>query len=151
MDENTSQIVTLREITKDTLRSILKLQVTPEQNQFVASNAVSVAQAHYEEKAWYRAIYADEEPVGFVMLYLNPEETEYFLWRFMIDARFQGKGYGYQAMQQVIEFVRSQPGATEMGLSYVPAEGGPGPFYRKLGFIDTDEWEDEERVMRLSL
>ena len=40
------------------------------------TRARSIAQAHFEEKAWYRAIYADERPVGFIMLYDDPEEPQ---------------------------------------------------------------------------
>ena len=62
----------------------------------------------------FRGIYAGETPVGFVMLYLNPETSEYWVWPFMIDKRYQRKGYGYEAMQQVIEFVKQQPNARKL-------------------------------------
>ena len=74
-------IVSLRPVTKDTLRDILRLKVTEAQEHFVANNAVSLAQAHFTPEAWYRAIYADETPVGFMMLYDDPAKPEYFLWR----------------------------------------------------------------------
>ncbi|MBX7254104.1 MAG: GNAT family N-acetyltransferase [Candidatus Promineofilum sp.] len=144
-------VVSLREVTADTLRSILRLKVSPQQEQFVADNATSIAQAHFEPKAWFRAIYADETPVGFVMLYDDTEKPEYFLWRYMIDSRYQGLGFGRQALLQVIDIVRGRPGATEMLLSYVPAEGSPEPFYAGLGFINTGDVEDGENVMRLEL
>ncbi len=141
--------VSLREITQETLSPILKLSVKESQSKFVASNAVSIAQAHFDEHAWFRAIYAGEEPVGFLMLYMDPHEATYHLWRFMIDQRFQGKGYGQQALELVIDFVRSLPNAKEFSLSCVPADGGPEPFYRKFGFVETGEWDDDEKVMRL--
>lgn len=144
-------VVSLREVTADTLRSILRLKVSPQQEQFVADNATSIAQAYFEPKAWFRAIYADETPVGFVMLYDDIEKPEYFLWRYMIDGRYQGLGFGRQALLQVIDIVRGRPGATEMLLSYVPAEGSPEPFYAGLGFINTGDVEDGENVMRLEL
>ena len=144
-------VVSLREVTADTLRSILRLKVSPQQEQFVADNATSIAQAHFEPKAWFRAIYAGETPVGFVMLYDDTEKPEYFLWRYMIDSRYQGLGFGRQALLQVIDHVRGRPGATEMLLSYVPAEGSPEPFYAGLGFVNTGEVEDGENVMRLEL
>ncbi len=144
-------VVSLREITSDTLRSILRLKVSPQQEQFVADNATSIAQAHFEPKSWFRAIYADETPVGFVMLYDDTEKPEYFLWRYMIDSRYQRLGFGRQALLQVIDVVRGRPGATEMLLSYVPAEGSPEPFYAGLGFVNTGDVEDGENVMRLAL
>lgn len=144
-------VVTLREITKDNLGDVLKLKVKPEQEKFVANNAVSLAQAHFEEKAWFRAVYADETPVGFAMLYDDPDTTDYFLWRFMIDRRYQGLDFGRRAIELLIEHVREQPGATELLVSYVPAEGSPGPFYAGLGFADTGEVNDGENVMKLML
>ncbi len=144
-------VVSLREVTADTLGSILRLKVSPQQEQFVADNATSIAQAHFEPKAWFRAIYAGETPVGFVMLYDDADKPEYFLWRYMIDSRYQGLGFGRQALLQVIDIVRGRPGATEMLLSYVPAEGSPEPFYAGLGFVNTGDVEDGENVMRLEL
>lgn len=143
--------VTLRPITKDTVRAICALKVAPEQEQFVADNAFSIAQAHFEEYAWFRAIYADETPVGFMMLSDNPDAPEYFLWRLMIAGDYQHSGYGRRAVQQLIEYVRTRPNATELFVSYVPAEGSPRAFYRSLGFEDTGKMEDGEVVLRLPL
>ena len=148
----TSLTVSLREITRDTLRPILDLNVAESQQGFVAPNARSIAEAHFEgDKAWFRAIYADETPVGFVMLYIDREKSLYYLWRLMIGENHQGRGYGLRAMQQVIDFVRSQPDAKELMVSYVPGDGNPSPFYVKLGFEETGRVEDGERVMRLAL
>ncbi|HEU5442111.1 MAG TPA: GNAT family N-acetyltransferase [Ktedonobacterales bacterium] len=143
--------VTLREITKDTLYAILGLAVAPEQNIFVANNAFSIAQAHFEPKAWFRAIYADETPVGFIMLFDDAEKPEYFLWRLMLDARQQGKGYGRQAIARLVEYVRTRPNARELLVSYHPGDGSPRDFYLKLGFQETGQVEDDEVVLRLPL
>jgi diamine N-acetyltransferase len=148
-DENPT--VTLREITRDNVHVVLKLEVDDDQKRFVASNAYSIAEACFSKTAWFRAIYAGETPVGFVMLALDREDPEYSLWRFMIDKAHQGHGYGSQAMGRIIEFVRQQPGAEELTLSYVPGQGCPAPFYAKLGFEETGEWDDDERIMRLAL
>ena len=96
-DSNTTKpgpnaTVSLREITAATLRAVLRLEVAENQQRFVADNATSIAEAHFEPKAWFRAIYAGETPVGFVMLYLDREQPLYYLWRYMIDRRYQGHG-----------------------------------------------------------
>lgn len=57
--------ITLREITADTVRTVTKLAVREDQTRFVVSNAVSLAQALFTPEAWYRAIYAGDELVGF--------------------------------------------------------------------------------------
>ena len=143
--------VTLKQIRGMTLVPILKLDVHENQNRLVAPNGWSIAQAHYSKYAWYRGIYADDEPVGFVMLYLDKDKPEYFLWRLMVDREHQGKGYGYKAMQMVIDFVRTLPNAKDLSTSFVPADGNPSPFYRKLVFDETGELLEGEKVMRLKL
>ena len=143
--------VELREITADTVRAICRLAVAPDQEGFVAPNAVSIAEAHFEPNAWFRAIYADGEPVGFVMLEADQTKQEYFLWRLMIADGFQGRGYGRRALDLVIDHVRTRPGATELKTSWVPGEGGPAEFYRKLGFELTGEMDEGEVVGRLAL
>ena len=143
--------VTLREITQETLRSILKLNVGEGQQRMVASNAVSLAEAHFEPGAWFRAIYADETPVGFIMTFENRQKPIFYLWRLMVDFRYQGLGFGRRAVELLIERVKSFPEATELLVSVVPEEGGAIPFYEKLGFVDTGRVEDEELVFKLDL
>jgi diamine N-acetyltransferase len=144
-------IVELREVTGETVRAICILHVAPAQRRFVAPNAVSIAEAHFAPTAWFRAVYADDIPVGFVMLSLEPEKSEYHLWRFMIADGFQGHGFGKAAIGKVVEFVRTQPGATALITSWVPGEGSPEGFYLGLGFTPTGEVDDGEVVGRLPL
>jgi diamine N-acetyltransferase len=145
--------VSLREITDETLRSILRLKVSPQQEKYVASNAVSIAQAYFHRAtAWFRAIYAAETPVGFVMLEDKPNEASYFLWRFMIDAQYQHFGFGKRAIELLIEQVKTRPNATTLGVSCVPdGDGSPCAFYEKLGFVYTGEKDEDELVMKLQL
>ncbi|BAZ40260.1 Spermine/spermidine acetyltransferase [Calothrix sp. NIES-4101] len=144
--------VTLREITKENWRDILRLKVAPHQEQFVASNAMSIAEAHFNpEVAWFRAIYAGDVAVGFLMLEDNVAQQEYFLWRFMIDEKYQGCGYGQKALELFFAHLKTRPGADAVETSCVPAEGGPCPFYEKMGFVYTGKEEDGELVMRREL
>jgi diamine N-acetyltransferase len=149
--------VTLRAITAETVRAVINLSVTEHQKRFVASNAVSLAQALFAPEAWYRAIYLDDEPVGFVMLSDEslldplPANPEIGLWRFMVDAKHQHLGVGRAAMQRVLEHVRRKGLFETMSLSYVPEEGGPDAFYRSFGFLPTGEMDGGEVVMALAL
>ncbi len=144
--------VSLREVTRDTLREILRLEVAPHQKGFVATNAISIAQAHFHpEVAWFRGIYAGDEPAGFVMLHDEPAASKYYLWRFMIDHRWQGRGVGRRALALLVDYVRGRPGVTELLTSCVPGEGTPIPFYEKAGFVQTGEVDDGELVLRLDL
>jgi diamine N-acetyltransferase len=145
--------VSLREITEETVVPICRLSDTLSETQqkLVAPNAVSIAQAHFSKQAWFRAIYADETPVGFIMLYDNPEEPAYFLWRLMVAGPHQGRGFGRRAVELLIDYIKTRPHAQTLGVSYQPSEGNPEGFYRKLGFRPTGEIEHGEVVMRLEL
>jgi diamine N-acetyltransferase len=143
--------VRLEQVTPEYVLAVCDLRVGAGQESFVTPNAVSLAQAYVHEVAWCRAVYAGDDPVGFVMLY-DSDDPGYMLWRLMIDARFQGSGFGRQVVQQVIEYVRTRPGARELKVGAHRGEGGPGPFYESLGFVATGEVIDgEEDVYALPL
>jgi diamine N-acetyltransferase len=126
----------------------LSLSLKGHQQQLVASNAISIAQAHFRPEAWFRTIYADDIPVGFVMLYdahlgVHPPQHEYYgVWRFMIDARYQGRGYGRRAMELVIAHVKTRPNAKVLFLGHRREPGYAGGFYQKLGFEYTGNAEE---------
>jgi diamine N-acetyltransferase len=147
--------VELKEITQDTVRDVCNLNVSPEQTDFVAPNAVSLAEALFTPEAWYRAIYAGESLVGFIMLYderlTQPDkaEPELDVWRFMIDARFQGKGYGKSALKQVVTMVQEKGCYSKVQLSYVPGNDSAVELYKSVGFFETGEIDDGEVVMAL--
>jgi len=150
--------ITLREVTAENVNAILSLSVKEHQKQLVASNAVSIAQAHFRPEAWFRAIYADDTAVGFVMLYDShlgtqpPPHDYYEVWRFMIDARYQGKGFGRRAMELVIAHVKTRPNAKFLFLGHRREPGNAGGFYQKFGFEYTgNEEEGEDVEMRLVL
>lgn len=146
-----SPSITLRKVDDSNVNQIIDLSVADSQQDFVAPNVRSLAQAYATTKVWVRAVYADDEPVGFAMLSDDHEKPRYYLWRFMIDERYQGKGYGKTALGLVHDYVRSRPGGDRIYLSYVPAEGGPEHFYKALGYVDTGVVHDGENEAVLAL
>jgi diamine N-acetyltransferase len=145
-------MVRLEPVTADNVLAVCDLRVAPAQESFVAPNAVSLAQAYVHEVAWCRAVYAGDDLVGFVMLHDAATGPGYMLWRLMIDARFQGRGHGRSVVRQVIDHVRTRPGATVLTVGAHRGEGGPGPFYESLGFVATGEViDDDEAVYALTL
>ncbi|HIM89804.1 MAG TPA: GNAT family N-acetyltransferase [Dehalococcoidia bacterium] len=153
--------VSLREVTYANLFEVLDLKVKPEQECLVGPNSVSISEAHFWPTGRFRAIYAVDTPVGFVMIddhYLADENRtlelrkkgvdDYYLQRFMIDGEHRGKGYGFRAMELVIEHVKSRPNATQMTTNQVTGGSNAGEFYKKLGFEHTGE-EDRCEPERL--
>ena len=145
--------VTLREVTSETVHQICRLSdtLTPPKKFMVAPNAVSMAEAYFNPHAWFRAIYADETPVGFLMLYDSPEEKKYFLWRFMIAGPHHAKGFGRRAIELLADYVRSRPGATVLETSCGQGDGSPEGFYQELGFRRNGKMFDDEVGMTLEL
>jgi len=146
--------ISLREITLETLHEILKLSVAPEQMEYVASNAVSIAQAHFHPEAWFRGIYAGDEAVGFVMLEdwsLSPDpaaDRPVLLWRLMFDKSQQRKGFGNEALKQIVEHVRTRTSLDHFFTSCVEGPNTPKPFYLKFGFVETGRQIEGETVLR---
>ncbi len=151
--------VTLREITDENRDAVLALRVNDVQSEYVADVAQSLADAidYPEAKAWYRAIYADDEPVGFVMIsdgITDPDPTllgPYYLWRLLVDERHQGRGYGSAAIDRVVEHVRSRPDGSTLLVSCHPGPATPIPFYEHYGFVLTGEVHEGEPVLALDL
>ncbi|WP_282607283.1 GNAT family N-acetyltransferase [Pelagibius sp. Alg239-R121] len=142
-----SSSLALVEITAKTVRKITALKVAPSQQRFVANNATSIAEAYFERGAWFRAIHADDTPVGFVMLFdpslsgakplENGKASDIWLWRYMIAEPFQRHGFGRSCLDLIVEHARSRPGMTDLLASYVPGPGCPRDFYLRYGFTET--------------
>lgn len=151
--------ITLREITHGNEQAVRALRTTTAQERFVSTVAYTLREAELnpQDNPWLRAIFADEQPVGLVMVAWNitPQPPDkhgpWYLWKLLIDHQHQGRGYGREAVRQVIELIRAE-GAAELLTSYVPGEGGPAEFYTRLGFTPTGDLNSEgEIVVRLPL
>jgi diamine N-acetyltransferase len=151
--------VTLREITDENRRAVLALRVGTSQERFVGTVAGALRDARDipEGRPWYRAIYADEQPVGFVMLSwsVTPDPPRiigpWFLWKLLIDERHQGRGYGRDAVKLIADIARGY-GAAQLLTSCVLAQDGPEPFYRRIGFTPTGDLDvNGEIILALRL
>ncbi|HVQ89063.1 MAG TPA: GNAT family N-acetyltransferase [Actinomycetes bacterium] len=151
--------VTLELVTDANRSTVEALGVSPRQQNFVASVSDSIKEAADTPQAmpWYRAIYADGEPVGFVMISDNipPGDPEllgpYYLWRLLIDEQHQTEGYGTAALDEVVAYVKTRPGGDVLLTSVNLADDGPLPFYLKYGFERTEQIHEGERVLVLKL
>jgi diamine N-acetyltransferase len=150
-------LVHLREIAEANEDAVRALHVGPGQDRFVGGVAESIDEAAVtpEGHPWYRAIYAGDDPVGFVMLSWNVTPSPgiigpWFLWRLLIDEGHQRRGYGRAAMALIVDLVRAE-GATELLTSYHSGDGEPWPFYERLGFEPTGDTDHGEFVLRLDL
>jgi len=148
--ENNPDIHFMR-VNASLLHQICDLSKTlpPEQRNMVADNVFSIAEASFSDCAWYRAIYADDIPVGFIMTHTGSDYEDgidcpgVFLWHFMIARDYQGKGYGRKAMEKLIQHLKAM-GVPSLFTSCGQGEGSPEGFYRKLGFKPTGDYYADE-------
>jgi diamine N-acetyltransferase len=104
------------------------------------------------------AIYANDIMVGFIMLSYNEadssnDENTYWVWRFMIDKRYQGKGYGKETMEKAIELIRTSPygKVSTVFLSYEPENEVAKTLYASFGFVETGKIEYDQLIAKLIL
>ena len=151
--------VSLREITPANQRAVEELVVTADQADYVAGVAESLVEAAEtpDARPWYRAVYADETPVGFVMIsdgitVVNPDYLgPYFLWRLLIDKRHQGRGYGSATVDLVVDHLRTRDDARVLITSVVQGPASPIGFYLSQGFRPTGAVHQGELVLELDL
>lgn len=142
----------LRAITEQNYQKILDLSTGAGQEEFVARNIRSLAQAWvFRDRARPYALYEGEEPVGFIMFDWRPEKKWVEIWRLMIDHRFQGKGYGRAAVQKALEFLRESGLFEKVQINYVEENQGAKHLYRSMGFQETGAMEGNEVVMEMDL
>jgi diamine N-acetyltransferase len=154
--------ITLEKITyKNYIDVIWRLKVSRSQKNFVASNNNSLAEAYVAITngcvAMPFAICKNNKPIGFLMigygmdeedlegedpLFIEMVKISYCLWRFMIDKRYQNKGYGRKAMQLALDYIRTFPcGKADLcWLSYELENVVAKKLYESFGFIEQPQW-----------
>jgi diamine N-acetyltransferase len=158
--------VELRDIvTEDDDEAVMGLRRGPGQERYLGRMVGHFEDAIADTKAcprmWSVHDAGTGELVGFVMISDGiPAETlaadddivgPYYLWRLLVDHRFQGRGYGAATIDAVVDYLRTRPGADTLLTSCKAGEGSPQPFYLKYGFEKTGEQKWGEDLLRLDL
>jgi diamine N-acetyltransferase len=149
-------VVALRPLTESNRQAVEALRVAASQERFVSSVADSLAEAaeHPGAHALPWAVYADDTPVGFVMIADDvdgPDYIPHYLWKLLIDERHQRQGYGTATLDLIVEFFRGRPGVEVLTTSAGQGDGSPIAFYERYGFERTGDVSDGEVVLRLKL
>jgi diamine N-acetyltransferase len=151
----------LETITWENYQDIIKLSVSEAQKNFITTNTYSLIHAYLYsldgKKASPFGIYLDDNPIGFVMIghdwYSEGKpsliKNAYFIWRFMIDEKYQGKGYGKEALKLVLDFIKSFPyGKSDIcWISYEPNNEAAKKLYASYGFVEMHEHYEEGKEM----
>ena len=142
--------ISLREVTKENWVQCIKLKLAPEQEGLVASNADSIAESKFEPHYVPRAIYNNEQVVGFLM-YCPEIETEeknlYWLFRFMVDIEHQRQGIGRAALELALNEI-SQNNCSKVNIIYSPKNSVAAKLYESFGFKQVGIAEDGDIIVQ---
>ena len=142
-------MIKLKEITADNLEDVLKLKVSKNQENFVSTTAYSLAQAYvYRGNAYPFAIYADDTLVGFIMFGFYELRNQYTLWKFLIDEKYQNKGYGKIALLLGIAYMKKQYDIKEMYTGVAIDNHVAERLYHSVGFQLTGLVENGMKELR---
>ena len=142
-------MIRLEPVTPDNWRE--RLEVRPDQEKFVAPKATILARAWAYRDARSQAfmIYDGETPVGLVLYpdYEDPEENEYSydFDQLLIDARWQGRGYGTETVKQILAMMEADGKYDKVTLCYVEGNDGARRLYEKFGFVQM--WDEDGEIV----
>ena len=137
---------TLSPVTIDNYEDICDLNVRPDQEDHLSSNAFSLVEASFYPDLTARAIYRDETPVGFIMWdQENPKVVT--ILRFMVDAQFQGQGFGRGGLSLALEAISNDKRVEEIVICYHPDNPVPKDFYAGFGFEEIGMDEDDDDML----
>jgi len=144
-------MITMQAIDKQNWEECIHLKPKKEQEQFIATNLYSIAQVQFLEQFEAKAIYADQQMVGFTLYGLDADDGNYWIYRFMIDERYQGLGYGKTAFQLIVDTIRQREDRTDvLMISYAPENEQARRLYAAAGFLEIGimPWSSGEVVAK---
>ena len=141
-------MVELKAITEDNFIDAFGLRLAPGQEKYVSHPIRSLAQAYvYRDQCQPFGIYAEGKMVGYVMVIYDYDVPEYDIWHMMIDEAEQGHGYGGEALDRVIEYIRTKPFGDSNRVALTCNKENPiaRKLYESKGFSPTGN-EDEDEI-----
>ena len=138
--------VSLRQITKSNYEQVCDLDVSEEQQDYVASNMWSLVESSFNEGYETRAIYLGEESVGFFM-WVTETLSKVSIWRFMIDHKHQKNGIGRIALNLALNEIKLTDGLKEIEICYNPNNPVAKAFYSSFGFVEVGMDDDNEDML----
>jgi diamine N-acetyltransferase len=138
--------VSLRQVTKENYEEVCELDITKEQEGYVACNMWSIVESKYNEEYETRVIYMKEEAVGFFM-WVKESEIKVSIWRFMVDKKHQQKSIGRVSLNLALEEIKKASDLQEIEICYNPKNAVAKDFYSSFGFSEVGMDEDDEDML----
>ena len=147
-------MVELKPITEDNFIDAFNLKLAPGQDEYVSHPIRSLAQAYvYRDQCQPFGIYAHGRMVGYVMVIYDYDVPEYDVWHMMIDESMQGRGYGSEALDRVIDYIKSKPFGDSGRIALTVNKENPTArkLYEQKGFAATGIEDEDEVELVLTL
>lgn len=147
-------MVELKEITEENFIDAFNLKLASGQERFVSHPIRSLAQAYvYRNQCQPFGIYAEGSMVGYVMVIYDYDIPEYNIWHMMIDESMQRHGYGNEALDQVIDYIRTKPFGNSGRISLTCNKNNSiaKRLYEGKGFSATGVEDDDEVELVLTI
>jgi diamine N-acetyltransferase len=144
----------LRAITEDNFIDAFHLRLAPGQEAFVSHPVRSLAQAYvYRNQCQPFGIYAEGKMVGYVMVIYDYDVPEYDIWHMMIDESMQGRGFGSDALDRVIEYIRTKPLGDSGRIALTCSKNNPvaRKLYESRGFSATGVEDEDETELAMTV
>ena len=144
----------LRAITEENFIDAFNLRLAPGQEAFVSHPVRSLAQAYvYRNQCQPFGIYAEGKMVGYVMVIFDPDVPEYDIWHLMIDEAWQGRGYGGDALDRVIQYIKTKPFGEADRVALTCGRHNPAAvkLYESRGFSPTGIEDGDEAEYAMTL
>lgn len=139
-------MIIFKNIDSKNFDKVIDLEVNKDQIGFMEDNLLSIAETTIYDHYRAKAIYLEKELIGFMLYYFVEDSPDYvYLHRFMIDRRYQGKGYGKKAVQKALKLFKQEYPCIEcVELMHYPDNSIGEQLYESLGFEKTGELRDSE-------
>src|ERR1043166_876386 len=149
-----SDKIKLKKVTADNWEEVADLELGDDQQDLVASNLYSIAEAQFDPDARPRAVYAGKRVVGFLMYDVQQKKDKSrraTIYRFMIDRKHQGRGYGHAAMSRALDEIRAIRRMKKVRVGYMPENAVAKALYARFGFVEVGRDGDGEIIAELAL
>lgn len=144
----------LKPITEENFLDAFHLKLAEGQEDFVSHPVRSLAQAYvYRDQCQPFGIYANGKMIGYVMVIYDYDVPEYDIWHMMIDESMQAKGYGKDALDRVIDYIRTKPfgGSNRIALTCNRNNPSARRLYESRGFTPTGAEDEDEIELAMTL
>lgn len=143
--------ILLKEINSNNWKECIDLSVKGDQRDFVDPNSHSLLQTKFEKYLYPLSIYEKNTMVGFLMYGRESSTERIVLHRLMIDEKYQGKGYGKEALKKLINLIKNKYGNIKLYTSVEPENLSALLLYESIGFVKTEEIIEGENVLEIKL